>query len=850
MINKNFSEMYKEVLIESEIKIKELWFKETKEIDVFIEILNSSKWTIKELFSIYGINEKLVLEILSKTGFSKLIENRKWAYIWMEQPLKDSLLWSVKIANSLWKEKASLEDFLIILLRKWTWLTSILDFIGINSNDLENHILDFVKNNSIDWIIDKDDGLDNELDKMMWILGEKMDEAGKIFWWVSQMNSWNEKMQWNSNTPALDFFSTNLVEEAKEWKIEKVIGRDIEIERLIAILNRKTKNNPVLVWEPWVGKTAVVEWLAKKILSGDVPVSMRDKKILALDMSNLVAGTKYRWEFESRIKQIIEEASAAENEVILFIDEIHTIIWAGWSEWSLDASNILKPAMGRWKICVIWATTLNEYQKHIEKDSALDRRFQQIVLDEPTEETSIEIISGLKESFEEYHNLIITQEAVEEAVALSSRYITDKNLPDKAIDLIDEACSLKSMKYNINEDEIQKIKEKVEALNRKIEDSVIKQKYKQATDFKKEQKELEKNIVEMKRKFNIPKEKRFKVIPFDIQKVLSISTWIQTSELSKNDLSKLKWLPKKIKSQIIGQDDAVDSIIKSIMRNKAWISNPNKPIWTFLFLWPTWVWKTELVKVLAKEFYGNKKDLIKIDMSEYNDKTAVSKLIWANAGYVGYEEWGQLTEKVRKNPYSIILFDEIEKADFEIYNVLLQILDEGQLTDSKGRKVNFRNTTIIMTSNIGQEEFNEKAAQIWFMTSEKEESKAMIDYTEKKEKIKETLKEYFTPEFLNRIDKTIVFNPLDKGNIKKIVLLCVEDLISRVNKKWVEIEISNPVLNHISKKVFNPEYGAREVKRYIQDFLEDEIASILIYNPKCVKIELSLKKWEIIFNHS
>lgn len=856
MINNNFSEGYKEVLINAERKIKELGFRETKEIDIFIEILNNSKWTIKELFSIYWVNEKLVLEIISKTGFSKLIENRKGAYIWMEKALKDSMLSSIKIANSLNKEKASLEDFLLALLKKWTWLVGILDFIGINSNDIENHIIDFVKNNSVDGLIDKDAALDSDLDKIMWALGETLGwpnpqnpwapGGGAPFMGGQGQENWPQKNS-NSWMPALDFFSTNLTEEAKEWKIEKVIWRDDEVERLIAILNRKTKNNPVLVWEPGVGKTAVVEGLARKIASGDVPLPMRDKKILAIDMSNLVAGTKYRWEFEARIKQIIEEASKAENEVILFIDEIHTIIWAGWSEGTLDASNILKPAMWRGKICVIWATTLNEYQKHIEKDSALERRFQQIILDEPTDEVTYEIIDGLKDSFEDYHNLIITEEAVKEAISLSTRYITDRNLPDKAIDLIDEACSIKSMKYNVNEDAIAELRAKIEKLNTKIEESVIRQKYKQATEFKREQKELESKIVEMKKKFNIPKDKRFKVIPFDIQKVLSVATWIPASELSKSDVSKIKALPKAMSKRIIGQNDAIEAIWSAIIRSKAWISSPNKPIWSFLFLGPTGVWKTEVVKVLSEEFYGDKKSLIKVDMSEYNDKTAVSKLIWANAWYVWYEEGGQLTEKVRKNPYSIVLFDEIEKADFEVYNLLLQILDEGQLTDSKWRKVNFRNTIIIMTSNIGQEEFNEKASQIWFDISEQEEEKVLNDYSAEKARVLEVLKEYFSPEFLNRIDKTVVFNPLDKKDIKKIVTIGVEELKARVEARWVELEVTPSVLTFIAKEVYNPEYWAREIRRFIQDKLEDKLAEMLIYSPKCDKITVKASKNELIF---
>lgn len=583
-----------------------------------------------------------------------------------------------------------------------------------------------------------------------------------------------------------------------------------------------------------------MEGLALKIAQGDVPFSMKDKRILSLDMSSLVAGTKFRGEFESRIKQVIDEASKAENEVLLFIDEIHTIIGAGSGEGSLDASNILKPAMGRGKIRVIGATTLNEYQKYIEKDPALERRFQKINAAEPDRETATQIISGLKEIFEEYHNLNISDEAISQAVDLSLRYITDRQLPDKAIDLVDEACSLKSMKYNYDEEEIKKIKEKMAKNQKKIEDAVISQQYKKAIIYKENQKKYEKDIQKLKKKFSIPKEKRFWVEAEDIHKVLSITTGIPVANLSKNEIERLKKLPSIMKKNIIAQDDAIDAIAKSIIRSKTGIGEPGRPLGSFLFLGPTGVGKTEIVKVLAREYYGDEEALIKIDMSEYADKTAVNKLIGASAGYIGYEEGGLLTEKVRKKPYSIVLFDEIEKADFEIYNVLLQILEDGVVSDNKGRKINFKNTIIVMTSNIGQEEFSQKASQIGFDISNSEEEKIIGDYEKAKQKVKDSLPDYFSPEFINRIDKIIVFNPLDTAAIKKIVKLNLEKFAKRLTSKGLTLLYDAKVITSIAKEVYNPEFGAREIRRFITGTIEDSIAEKILLSPTKTDFTLSV----------
>lgn len=851
----NFSDWYKKSLINAENNAKEIWLKELSIEDIFIEIIKNSTWGIKEIFNLYWINEKLTIEIINKWVFNENLEKRKGVYSWMSTRLKNVILWSAKIAATYSKQKASIEDFLLSMLSNDSWLNSFLDYIGITPSDIEKNIIELNKMWAIDWnkenkneenISDIDiQKEEDSINKLLWALTQNLlnNDPGTPFDHNKEQKS-NKNSE--STTPALDFFSTDLTKEANEKKLDKIIGRDIEVERLIAILNRKTKNNPVLIWEPWVGKTAIAEGLALRISEWNVPFSMKDKKILSLDMSSLVAWTKYRWEFESRIKQVIDEASKVENEIILFIDEIHTIIWAwGW-EWSLDASNILKPAMWRWKIRIIGATTFNEYKKHIEKDSALERRFQQIIVNEPNKKTTKLILNWIKESFEDYHNLNITDSAIEEAVELSTRYITDRYLPDKAIDLIDEACSIKSMKYNFDETETKKLKEKIAKNNKNIEQAVIAQQYKKAYKLKETQADLEKQIQELKQKFQVPKNKRMDISEVDVQKILSISTWIPVSNLSKNETQKLKELSKSIKNEIVGQDEAISAIIKSVMRSKAWIWNPNRPLWSFLFLWPTWVWKTELVKVLAKHFYEDKDALIKIDMSEFSDKTSVNKLIGSNAWYVWYEEGWMLTEKVRKKPYSVILFDEIEKWDFEVYNLLLQILEDWVLTDNKWKKINFKNTIIIMTSNIWQEEFTKKAASIWFNIKEKEETKIINDYNKAAETIKTNLSDYFSPEFINRIDKIIVFKPLDKNQIKKIVILWLKDLEERLEKKGYKIQYDTKIINFITKTVYNPDYGAREVRRYLIDNIEDLIAEKIINSRNISNFILTIEKEKII----
>lgn len=845
----NFSDWYKKVLVSWENTIKNMWFTMLEEQDIFIEILKDTKWWLKDLFGIFWINDTLFLEVQSYILPKEKLKIDKWNYIWISKTLKDTILLSFKIASSYSKNKASTEDFLLALIKNNWWLNRFCDYVWINIQDLEKWLIDLNKSWALDWIITQNnqsvilwDWFDKILNTITKNLFSNDNEEETPF--DNNKDSKNKKVE--SKTPTLDFFSKDLTKIAKQWWLDKVIWREDEVKRLLSILNRKTKNNPVLVWEPWVGKTAIVELLASMIIAWNVPFSMRDKKIFALDMNSIVAWTKYRWEFEIRIKQIIDEASVVENEIIIFIDEIHTIIWAWSAEWTLDASNILKPAMWRWKIRVIWATTLNEYSKYIEKDAALERRFQKITVWEPKKEEAIEIINWLKETFEEYHNLNITPEAVKEAVDLSIRYLTDRFLPDKAIDLIDEACSLKSMNYVWDETKIIKIKNEIQKLQNQIDAFVVSQQYEKASKTKEKLLSLEKEISDYKRKFNIPKEKRLQITPKDIKNILSLTTKIPVSDLEKDEIDRLKNLNKILKEKIIWQDEAIESISKSIIRSKTGIWNPNKPIWTFLFLGPTWVWKTQIVKELAKEYFWDEDNLIKIDMSEYSDKTWVSKLIWANAWYIWYEEWWQLTEKVRKKPYSIILFDEIEKRDFDIFNVLLQILDEWNLTDNKWRKVNFKNTIIIMTSNIWQEEFNAEAKKIWFDMDKSDETEEK-DYKKISEKIKSTLSDYFPREFINRIDKVVVFSPLTKKTIKKIVNINLEELALRLkNLKNIILNYDKKVINFITKGTYNPEYWAREIKRYIIDNIEDLIASNLLFNKNCDTIQLKIEKNQLI----
>lgn len=624
-----------------------------------------------------------------------------------------------------------------------------------------------------------------------------------------------------TNTPALDYFTTDLVDEAKKGKLDPIVGRKKEIERVISILSRKTKNNPVLIGESGVGKTAVCEGLAQAIASEKVPDNMLDKRILSLSMASIVAGTKYRGEFEERIKQILEEVMSQDN-VILFIDELHTVMGAGSAEGSLDAANILKPALSRGKVQVIGATTTAEFRKHIEKDAALERRFQSVVVEETSPSETLEILHGIRESFEDHHNLLITDEALASAVTLSKRYLNDKFLPDKAIDLIDEASAKKRINKASNNDKIKKLQGKLNAIIKKKEECVSKQDYEKAAELRNEELDALKKIEEQKF-IKTPRAKREKVTADNIAEVVATMTGVPVTRLLKDDISKLNSLEASIKTRIIGQEEAVSAVCNSIRRSRAGFADERRPIGSFIFMGPTGVGKTELVKAIAEEVFNDKNALIKIDMSEFMERHNTSRLVGATAGYVGYEEGGQLTEAVRRKPYSVILFDEIEKAHPDVFNLLLQILEDGELTDAKGRKVDFKNTIIVMTSNIGAKKLTDKAAPIGFAAQGPDAAKAERNFEAMKTETLKELKDHFKPEFLNRIDKVVVFHALTNANIKEIVQLNLNKLMDRIKPKNLSLEVTDSALDVLAEVGYDPKYGARPVRRAIQELVEDPL---------------------------
>lgn len=630
-----------------------------------------------------------------------------------------------------------------------------------------------------------------------------------------------DKPSQQSKTPALDYFTSDLTIDCRQGKLGPVIGRKKEIERGISILCRKTKNNPVFIGEPGVGKTAIAEGIAYSLINEEVPDSLLDKRILSLQMSSVVAGTKYRGEFEERIKQIIDEAASVGN-VILFIDELHTVIGAGSAEGSLDASNILKPALSRGKIQVIGATTISEYRKQVETDAAFERRFQPIKVEEPTAEETRKIIEGIREGFEDHHNLVISDEALDASVTFSKRYINDRFLPDKAIDLLDEASSVKRMKIRGNNDKIRALQKELSKIIKEKESSVSRQNYEHAAELRDKELKLLKEI-ESTRFVKIPREKREIVSADDVAKVVAQMTGIEVSRLVKDDKTRLMNLEDKLKKNIIGQDEAVRAVSQAIRRSRVGLADERRPTGSFIFMGPTGIGKTELVRTLAKEVFNDKDALIKIDMSEFMERHNTSRLVGATAGYVGYEEGGQLTETVRRKPYAVVLFDEIEKAHPDVFNLLLQILEDGQLTDAKGRHIDFKNTIVVMTTNIGSKRLTEKAAPIGFSLTTDELTKAEMDYDKLKEDVLDELKKQFRPEFLNRIDKTIVFRALTHDNIREIVRLHLERLQVRMNTKNISLSWTKKALEKLAEESFDPEYGARPVRRKVQELVEDLI---------------------------
>ena len=627
-----------------------------------------------------------------------------------------------------------------------------------------------------------------------------------------------------SATPVLDQYSRNLTEYAKEGRLDTVIGRDREITRLIEILSRRTKNNPCLVGEPGVGKTAVVEGLAQKIAVGDVPDIIKDKKVLTLDLSGMVAGSKYRGEFEERIKRAIKEVTQSGN-VLLFIDEIHTIIGAGGAEGALDAANILKPSLARGELQLIGATTLEEYRKYIEKDAALERRFQPVDVNEPDTEETIAILYGLKERYEEHHGVEISDSAVVSAVKMSERYVNDRFLPDKAIDVIDEACARVSLSKYLATPELRELEENILKWEKEKEDAIRSEDYKLAGELKKRQAEAAEKIDSIHKKIeNERKKQSICVDDNDIAAVIADWTKIPVQKLQEAETERLKKLEQILHERVVGQKEAVEAVSKAVRRGRVGLKDPDRPIGSFLFLGPTGVGKTELSKALAEAVFGKENEIIRVDMSEYMEKHSVSKMIGSPPGYVGYEEGGQLSEKVRRHPYSVILFDEIEKAHPDVFNILLQILEDGHVTDAQGRKISFKNTIIIMTSNAGAQRIV-APKHLGFGTDESEEA----DYNKMKDSVMEEVKRIFKPEFINRIDEVLVFHMLTKDDLKEIVKIFLKSLDKRTNAQMhIKLDVSESAIEHIAESGFDKNYGARPIRRAIQTQIEDLLADKLL----------------------
>ena len=642
----------------------------------------------------------------------------------------------------------------------------------------------------------------------------------------------------------LNTYCTNLTDRAKQGKIDNIIGRENEISRAIQILCRRTKNNPCLIGEPGVGKTAIAEGLAIKIAKGEVPARLADKEIYLLDLTALVAGTQFRGQFEGRIKGLVDEVKH-EGNIILFIDEVHNLVGTGDSEGTMNAANILKPALSRGEIQVIGATTFNEYRKYIEKDAALERRFSQVIVQEPSEGETIQILHGLRDKYEAHHNVKISDEAINAAVELSSRYINDRFLPDKAIDLMDEAASRVRMRNYTEPDELKKYKDEIEKLDKEKEDAIRIQEFEKAASIRDKENNKKKEYEKAKKEWEQKNSKEVQILKYDdIADVVASWTGIPVSKVSESENEKLKKLEENLHKRVIGQDEAVAAVAKAIKRSRMGLKDHNKPIGSFLFLGPTGVGKTELSKALAENLFGSEDSMIRIDMSEYMESHSTAKLIGAPPGYVGYDEAGQLTEKVRRKPYSVILFDEIEKAHPDVMNLLLQILDDGRLTDSQGRTVNFKNTVIIMTSNVGARLITDKKS-LGFIDSKETEDKEK-EYENIKKEVMGELKKEFKPEFLNRIDEIIVFHKLEGEQIRKIVDLLINNVCKLMKEQNIELKVDDKAKDLIAKKGVDEAYGARPLKRAIQTMVEDKIADAMLDGKVKGKINVTAKDDEII----
>ena len=635
----------------------------------------------------------------------------------------------------------------------------------------------------------------------------------------------------NGDLGDLTDFATDLNESAKQGKIDPVIGRDTEIQRVIQILSRRTKNNPVLIGEPGVGKTAIAEGLAQRIVTGNVPEILRNKRIISLSIGSMLAGAKYRGEFEERLKKAIDEVQQ-HDDMIIFIDEIHTLVGAGATEGAMDAANILKPALARGEFQVIGATTLDEYKKHIEKDAALERRFQPVQVGEPNEEDALEILKGLRDRYEAFHKAKITDEALKAAVTLSSRYITDRFLPDKAIDVVDEAASKVRMKVFSAAPDVKALEDRLNTVRKEKEAAVTSQDFEKAAKLRDEEQSLVKEIDDKKSVAKEESEQKLVVTEDDIAAVVAQWTGIPVAKIADEESQTLLHLEEELHKRVVGQDDAVTAVAKAVRRARAGLKDPKRPIGSFLFLGPTGVGKTELARALASSLFGDESAMIRLDMSEYMEKHTVSRLVGAPPGYVGYEEGGQLTDAVRRKPYSVILLDEVEKAHADFFNILLQVLDDGRLTDSQGRTVDFRNTVIIMTSNLGAKALHKNSSELGFLAPKKSESSTnqsnSIDFKEAKKSVMDAVKRHFRPEFLNRIDEMIVFRPLTEEDLKHIVSILMSDVTKRLKERELQLEITSEAMQLLVKEGSDFTMGARPLKRAIQRLIEDPVSDLIL----------------------
>ena len=781
---------------------------------ILVGLLKEQEGTAGKILEEFGVDpeklETLITQLIAPSGV--LVAEKSAGYSPRAKKIKEQ---AVKEAEKQKEEQAGTEHLLLAMLRETDCVgTRLLYTMGVNIQKLYSAVLSAAE-------IDSNSTLE-EL----------------------QMQK-KQKENKNSTTPTLDQYSRDLTAMAADGKLDPVVGREKEIARLIQILSRRTKNNPCLVGEPGVGKTAIVEGLAQRIISGMVPDSVKNKRVVVLDLSGMVAGSKYRGEFEERIRNVINEVRSNQG-ILLFIDELHTIIGAGGAEGALDASNILKPSLSRGEIQLIGATTLEEYRKYIEKDAALERRFQPVTVEEPSEEETLEILKGLRPYYEQHHGVAIEDSALEAAVKMSVRYINDRFLPDKAIDIIDEAASkVRLGGYHVTP-EMDALELKLREIQNDKEKAVKAADLSMAKELQARQREIEAEIAVYKEKEERRnKRKKISVTESSVADIISDWTKIPVQRLTEGETRRLARLEKELHKRVIGQDEAVKSVAQAVKRGRVGLKDPNRPIGSFLFLGPTGVGKTELSKALAEAVFGSEQAMIRVDMSEYMEKHSVSKLIGSPPGYVGYDEGGQLSEKVRRNPYSVLLFDEIEKAHPDVFNILLQVLDDGHITDAHGRKVDFKQTIIIMTSNAGAQSIIEPK-KLGFMSNQDEKQ----DYDRMKSGVMEEVRRLFKPEFLNRIDEIMVFHPLNKSHIKKIVNIMLKKLEKRCREQLeIELKITESVREFLAESGFDSKYGARPLRRAIQTKLEDPMANALLEGriKRGETVRIQLRQKEICF---